>query len=230
MKIRFLTAALILAATAVPALAASGRQQDVDRIRSSRFAFEDIMNAPDRGIPQELLGSAKCIAIIPGEKSAAFVFGGSYGRGLVTCLAGDHWSAPAFLLVSGGSFGFQIGGSSTDLVMIFRNRGGMDRLLSDKFKVGADASAAAGPVGRRAAAATDVEMHAEILTYSRSRGVFAGVSLNGAVVKPDRDADIAMYGADIEPASILGGHVEVPAEAAGLINVIARDVREAGGK
>jgi lipid-binding SYLF domain-containing protein len=230
MKIRFLTLTLLMAAAAIPAFAASGRQLDVDRIRSSRFAFEDIMNAPDKGIPQELLGSAKCVAIIPGEKTAAFVFGGSYGRGLVTCRTGDNWSAPAFLMVSGGSFGFQIGGSSTDIVMIFRNRGGMDRLLSDKFKVGADASAAAGPVGRHAAAATDAELHAEILTYSRSRGVFAGVSLNGAVVKPDRSADIAMYGADIEPVSLLDGHVKIPAEAQGLIEVIARNVREAGGK
>ncbi|HEX5413257.1 MAG TPA: lipid-binding SYLF domain-containing protein [Terriglobia bacterium] len=230
MKIRIAAVALLLAASVLPIFAASGRQQDVDRIRRSRFAFEDIMNAPDNSIPQELLGSAKCIAIIPGEKRAAFVFGGSYGRGLVTCLAGEHWSAPAFLLVSGGSFGFQIGGSSTDIVMIFRNRGGMDRLLSDKFTVGADASAAAGPVGRHAAAATDVELHAQILTYSRSRGAFAGVSLNGAVVKPDKDADVAMYGANVEPASILGGHVKAPSEAQGLVQVISRDVHEAGGK
>jgi SH3 domain-containing YSC84-like protein 1 len=230
MKIRIVTLTLLMAAAALPAFAAPDRQLDVDRIRSSRFAFEDIMNAPDKGIPQELLGSARCVAIIPGEKRAAFIVGASYGRGLVTCRTGDNWSAPAFLMVSGGSFGFQIGGSSTDIVMIFRNRGGMDRLLSDKFTVGADASAAAGPVGRHAAAATDAEMHAEILTYSRSRGVFAGVSLNGAVVKPDRSADFAMYGADIEPVSILDRHVKVPAEAQGLIEVIARNVREAGGK
>jgi SH3 domain-containing YSC84-like protein 1 len=230
MKIRILMVTLLLAAMAAPAFADSGRAQDVQRIRSARFAFEDIMNAPDRSIPQELLGSASCIAIIPGEKRAAFIFGGRYGRGLVTCRTGNNWSAPAFLMVGGGSFGFQIGGSSSDIVMIFRNRGGMDRLLSDKFTVGADASAAAGPVGRDAAAATDAEMHAEILTYSRSRGVFAGVSLNGAVVKPDRDADVAMYGADIEPNSILDGHVRVPAGAQGLIEVISRNVREAGGK
>ncbi|TAM82535.1 MAG: hypothetical protein EPN47_07680 [Acidobacteria bacterium] len=230
MRICILTIALLLAGTTFPAFGASSRQQDINRIRSSRFAFEDIMNAPDKGIPQELLGSAKCIAIIPGEKRAAFIFGASYGRGLVSCLDGESWSAPAFLLVSGGSFGFQIGGSSTDIIMIFRNRAGMDHLLSDKFTVGADASAAAGPVGRRAAAATDAEMRAEILTYSRSRGVFAGVSLDGAVVKPDRSADIALYGANIEPVSILDGHVKAPAEAQGLIDVISRNVREAGGK
>jgi SH3 domain-containing YSC84-like protein 1 len=230
MKIRMVMAALLLSVMVVPGFADSAREKDASRIRNSRFAFEDIMRAPDKGIPQELLESAKCIAIIPGEKRAAFIFGGRYGRGLVTCRNGSSWSAPAFLLVSGGSFGFQIGGSSTDLIMIFRNRGGMDRLLSDKFTLGADATAAAGPVGRHAAAATDAEMHAQILTYSRSRGIFGGVSLNGAVVKPDRDADLAMYGSDIEPKSILDGHVKVPAEAHGLIDVISRSVREAGGK
>lgn len=230
MKIRMVMAALLLSAMVVPGFADSAREKDASRIRNSRFAFEDIMRAPDKGIPQELLGSAKCIAIIPGEKRAAFIFGGRYGRGLVTCRNGSSWSAPAFLMVSGGSFGFQIGGSSTDLIMIFRNRGGMNRLLSDKFTLGADATAAAGPVGRHAEAATDAEMHAQILTYSRSRGVFGGVSLNGAVVKPDRDADMAMYGADFEPKSILDGHVKVPAEADGLIDLISRSVREAGGK
>lgn len=230
MKIRIVMAVLLLSVMVVPAFAESAREKDVSRIRNARFAFEDIMRAPDKGIPQELLGSARCIAIIPGEKRAAFIFGGRYGRGLVTCRTGSSWSAPAFLMVSGGSFGFQIGGSSTDLIMIFRNRGGMDRLLSDKFTLGADATAAAGPVGRHAAAATDAEMHAQILTYSRSRGVFGGVSLNGAVVKPDRGADLAMYGADIEPKSILDGHVKDPAESQGLLEVISRSVREAGGK
>lgn len=230
MKARILMVTLLLAAMAAPSFAETGRQLDVSRIRNARFAFEDIMNAPDRSIPEQLLGSASCIAIIPGVKRAAFIFGGRYGRGLVTCRAGNGWSAPAFLMLGGGSFGFQIGGSSTDIVMIFRNRGGMDRLLSDKFTIGADASGAAGPVGRHAAAATDAELHAQILTYSRSRGVFAGVSLDGAVVKPDRDADLAMYGADIEPRSILDGHVKVPAEARGLIEVISRNVRQAGGR
>jgi SH3 domain-containing YSC84-like protein 1 len=229
MKIRVLILGMLLAGIVVPAFADSNRQQDIDRIRNSRFAFEDIMNAPDKGIPQELLESAKCIAIIPAEKRLAFIFGGSYGRGLVTCRTGRGWSAPAFLMLGGGSFGFQIGGSSTDIVMIFRNHGGIDHLLSDKFTLGADASAAAGPVGRSAAAATDAEMHAEILTYSRSRGVFAGVSLNGAVVKPDKSADLAMYGADVEPTSILAGHVAVPADARGLVDVIARNTREARG-
>lgn len=223
MKLRLLILSIALASMVVPAFGGSSREQDVNRIRNARFAFEDIMNAPDRSIPQELLGSAKCIAIIPAEKRLAFIFGGRYGRGLVTCHTAKGWSAPAFLMLGGGSFGFQIGGSSTDIVMVFRNRGGIDHLLSDKFTLGADASAAAGPVGRNAAADTDAEMHAEILTYSRSRGVFAGVSLNGAVVTPDRGANAALYGSNVEPASILDGRVGVPADARGLVDVIARD-------
>ena len=139
----------------------------------------------DKAIPQELLNSAQCIAIIPGELKFAFLVGGNYGKGLVTCRGATSWTAPVFLSVGGGSFGFQIGGSSTDFILVFRGRRGLTKLLSDKFKIGGDASAAAGPVGRSAAAGTDIELHAEILTYSRSRGVFAGVSLGGAVVKPD---------------------------------------------
>ncbi len=229
MKFRFLIIGILLAGMAAPVFADSSRQQDISRIRNARFAFEDIMNAPDRSIPQELLESAKCIAIIPGEKRLAFIFGGRYGKGLVTCRSAHGWSAPAFLMLGGGSFGFQIGGSSTDIIMIFRNHGGIDRLLSDKFTVGADASAAAGPVGRNAAAATDAEMHAEILTYSRSRGVFAGVSLDGAVVKPDRSGDRALYGANVTHTAILDGRVAVPPAAQGLVDVIARDAREARG-
>lgn len=230
MKIRLLLLGILLAAVAMPAFADSSRQQDIDRIRNARFAFEDIMHAPDRSIPQELLESAKCIAIIPAEKRLAFIFGGRYGKGLVTCHTPHGWSAPAFLMLGGGSFGFQIGGSSTDIVMIFRKHSGINHLLSDKFTLGADASAAAGPVGRNAAAETDAEMHAEILTYSRSRGVFAGISLNGAVVKPDRSGDHALYGANVTHTEILDGHVAVPAAAHGLVKVIARDTREAGGE
>ncbi|MEJ2007998.1 MAG: lipid-binding SYLF domain-containing protein [Acidobacteriota bacterium] len=230
MKIRILIVTVLLAGLAVPAFANSDRQHDIQRIRSSRLAFQEIMSAPDKSIPQELLESAKCIAIIPGEKRLAFVFGGRYGKGLVTCHTGHGWSAPAFLMLGGGSFGFQIGGSSTDIIMIFRKNNGIDHLLSDKFTLGADASAAAGPVGRNAAAATDAEMHAEILTYSRSRGVFAGISLNGAVVKPDRSGDHALYGANVGHTEILDGRVGIPATARGLVDVIARDTREAGGE
>lgn len=230
MKIWILVIATMLAGMAMPAFARTSRRQDMSRIRSSRLAFQEIMSAPDRSIPQELLESAKCIAIIPGEKRLAFVFGGRYGKGLVTCHTDRGWSAPAFLMLGGGSFGFQIGGSSTDIIMIFRKHNGINHLLSDKFTVGADASAAAGPVGRNAAAATDAEMHAEILTYSRSRGVFAGISLNGALVKPDRSGDHAMYGPNVTHTEILDGRIGVPSAARSLVRVIAQDVLDAGGK
>src|ERR1700739_4168092 len=200
---RFIAMAIVTTSLALPALAASNREDDISRIQASARVFQEIMSAPDKGIPQDLLKSAKCIAIIPGEKKAAFIFGASYGKGLATCRTADGWSAPLFLAVGGGSWGLQIGGSSTDIVMIFKSEHGMRSLLSDKFKIGADATAAAGPVGRQTAADTDLKMNAEILTYSRSKGVFAGISLDGAVVRADRSGDQAMYGAAASRQEIL---------------------------
>src|SRR6202049_4834078 len=171
------TLALLVTLTAV----ASDREDDVNRTHKAAQVFKEIMNAPDQGIPHDLLESAKCIAIIPGDVKFAFIFGGSYGRGLATCRTGHGWSAPMFMAIDGGSVGYQIGGSSTDLVMLFMNDHALHSLLSDKFKLGADASVAARPGGRNATAATDVARRAEILSYSRTRGVFAGVSLDGAV-------------------------------------------------
>ncbi len=227
MKVRALIVCMLLAGMVMPALADSNRRQDIARIRDAQAALQEIMGAPDKSIPRELFESAECIAIIPAEKRLAFIFGARYGKGLVSCRAGHGWTAPAFLTLGGGSFGFQIGGSSTDIVMIFRNRDGLDQLLSDKFTVGADASAAAGPVGRNAAAATDAEMHAEILTYSRSRGVFAGISLSGAVVKPDHSGDEAMYGVHVSHREILDGRVTIPTIARGLIQTIEHVTSEA---
>lgn len=178
------------------------------------------MNAPDQGIPQDLLERAKCITIIPGDLKFAFIFGGNYGRGLATCRTGHGWSAPTFLAIDGGSAGYQIGGSSTDIVMLFMNDRALQSLLSDKFKLGADVSVAAGPVGRNASAGTDLMLNAEILSYSRAKGVFAGVSLNGAVVKADQSADEAMYGQNVNRHSILDGKVAVPASAEPLLNEI----------
>jgi SH3 domain-containing YSC84-like protein 1 len=171
------------------------------------------MNTPDQGIPSDLLESAKCIAIIPGDVKFAFIFGGSYGRGLATCRTEHGWSAPMFVAIDGGSVGYQIGGSSTDIVMLFMNDHALQSLLSDKFKLGADASVAAGPVGRNAAAGTDLKLNAEILSYSRSKGVFAGVSLDGAVMQADKSGDKAMYGDDVNRHEILDGKVAVPASA-----------------
>jgi len=217
------TLVLLVALTAV----ASNREDDVTRTDKATQVFKEIMNAPDRGIPQDLLESAKCIAIIPGDVKFAFIFGGNYGRGLATCRTGHGWSAPMFLAIDGGSVGYQIGGSSTDIVLLFMNDRALQSLLSDKFKLGADASVAAGPVGRNASAGTDLKLNAEILSYSRSKGVFAGVSLNGAVVQADKSGDEAMYGNDVNRHEILDGKVAVPSSARALLDEIGGYAQEA---
>ena len=217
------TLVLLVTLTAV----ASDRDDDVNRTNKATQVFKEIMNTPDQGIPQELLESAKCIAIIPGDVKFAFIFGGNYGRGLATCRTGHGWSAPLFLAIEGGSVGYQIGGSSTDLVMLFMNDHALKSLLGDKFKLGADASVAAGPVGRNAAAGTDLKLNAEILSYSRSKGVFIGVSLNGAVVQADKSGDRAMYGDDVNRHEILDGKVAVPESAQALLHEIGGYAHEA---
>jgi SH3 domain-containing YSC84-like protein 1 len=209
---------------------ASDREDDVSRTQKAAQVFQEIMNTPDQGIPSDLLESAKCVAIIPGDKKFAFVFGGSYGRGLATCRTERGWSAPMFIAVDGGSVGYQIGGSSTDLVMLFMNDHALHSLLSDKFKLGADASVAAGPVGRNAAAATDLKLNAEILSYSRSKGVFIGVSLNGAVVQADKSGDKAMYGDDVNRHEILDGKIAVPESAQALLHELGGYVHEANAR
>jgi SH3 domain-containing YSC84-like protein 1 len=213
---RFLTfAVLVLVMTQLAA--ASDREDDVARTQKATQVFKEIMDTPDRGIPHDLLAKAQCIGIIPGNKKFAFIFGGTYGRGIATCRTSHGWSAPIFVALDGGSIGYQIGGSSTDLVMLFMNQRALQSLLSDKFKLGADASVAAGPVGRSAAAATDFKLNAEILSYSRSKGIFAGVSLDGAVVQSDKSGDRSMYGAAVNRHEILNGTVPVPASAKHLM-------------
>ena len=216
--------ALVLVATVT--VLASDRDDDARRISHANDVFNSIMDAPDQGIPAGLLDKTKCIAIIPGDVKFAFIFGGNYGRGLVTCrISQDTWTAPLFIAVSGGSIGYQIGGSSTDLVLLFMNDHALHSLLSDRFKLGADASVAAGPVGRTATADTDVKLTAEILSYSRSKGVFAGVSLTGAVVKQDDSANSAMYGAGADRHTILDGKVAVPDAAKSLLHTISQFAR-----
>ena len=217
------TLALLVAVTAV----ASDREDDVNRTHKAAQVFQEIMNAPDQGIPQGLLESAKCIAIIPGDVKFAFIFGGNYGRGLATCRTSHGWSAPMFVAIDGGSVGYQIGGSSTDIVLLFMNDHALHSLLSDKFKLGADASVAAGPVGRNASAGTDLKLNAEILSYSRTKGVFAGVSLDGAVVQADKSGDKAMYGDDVNRHQILDGKIAVPASARRLLREIGGYAQEA---
>ncbi len=173
------------------------------------------MSTPDKGIPQDLLGKAECVVIIPGLKKAAFVVGAEYGRGYAVCRkeSGTGWTAPAAVRMEGGSVGFQIGGSDTDVVMLVMNRHGMQRLLGDKFTLGADASVAAGPVGRTAAANTDVKMTAEILAWSRAKGLFAGISLNGATLRPDAERNEELYGRKMNNREVLMGNVTPPPEA-----------------
>lgn len=206
-----------------PSLAlASERTEATETIQKADQAFQQIMNAPDKGIPSELLESAKCVAIIPGELKFAFVLGGQYGRGLAMCRTANGWSAPVFIAVKGGSIGYQAGGTSTDLVLLFMNDDALHHLLSSEFKLGASAAAAAGPVGRHASASTDISMHAEILSYSRSRGIFAGADLNGTVVKSDRPDNQAMYGANVTKQEIVDGKVPKPAAAAPLAAELTR--------
>ena len=226
---RLLIVATLASFVVLPAVA-SDRQDDVNRTHKSAQVFKEIMNTPDQGIPQDLLASAKCIAIIPGDVKFAFVFGGSYGRGLATCRTEHGWSAPIFLAIDSGSVGYQIGGSSTDIIMLFMNDHALKSLLSDKFKLGADASVAAGPVGRDAAAGTDLKLNSEILSYSRAKGVFAGVSLDGAVMQADKSGDKAMYGHDIDRHEILNGRVPVPESARELLSEIRGYVQEARAK
>ena len=220
------TLGLILTLTAV----ASDREDDVSRTQKATQVFKEIMNTPDQGIPQDLLRTAKCIAIIPGDVKFAFIFGGNYGRGLATCRTGHGWSAPMFVAIDGGSVGYQIGGSSTDIVMLFMNDHALQSLLSDKFKLGADASVAAGPVGRTGTASTDLKLNAEILSYSRAKGLFAGVALDGAVVQADKSGDKSMYGDTVDRHDILSGKVAVPASARPLLREIGASVRDAKAK
>jgi SH3 domain-containing YSC84-like protein 1 len=221
------TALLMFVSLAFSLASASDREDDLSRIQNATQVFQEIMSTPDKGIPNEILESAKCIAIIPGDKKFALIFGGSYGRGVATCKTPHGWSAPIFVAIEGGSVGYQIGGSSTDLVMIFMNDHALRSLLGDKFKLGADATVAAGPVGRQAAAGTDIRMNAEILSYSRSKGAFAGVSLDGSVVQADKSGDHAIYGDKVNRREILSGDFPVPEAARPLVREIARYVREA---
>jgi lipid-binding SYLF domain-containing protein len=196
--------------------AAADREIKVDdRLDASADALSDMMRASDQGIPQDLIDKAHCVVIVPGMKKAGFIFGGKYGRGFAVCrrAGGVGWSAPAAMRVEGGSFGFQIGASDTDVVLLVTNDHGMKHLLSDKFTLGGEATVAAGPIGRDASAQTDVMMHAEMLSYSRSRGLFAGISLEGATLRPDEDTNRELYGHDATNREILTGDFKTPAAA-----------------
>jgi len=192
------------------------------RLRSAATVLHEILSAPDKGIPEDLLARAQCVMIVPGLKKGAFLVGGEYGRGFAVCRRDGVWGGPAAIRFGGGSFGAQIGGESTDVVMLVMNRHGMEKLASDKFTIGGDGSAAAGPVGRTSAADTDILLHAEILSYSRTRGVFAGVSLAGIVVSQDHSEDRKLYGRDVRNQGVLMGDVRPPEVARSLISELER--------
>jgi lipid-binding SYLF domain-containing protein len=216
---RFLTLTLALAAGILPFATAADRSKTDERLEDSAALFTEIMGAPDKSIPQDLLDKAACIVLVPGLKKGAFVFGGKYGRGFAVCrnANGQGWGPPAAIRIEGGSFGLQIGVSSSDVILLVMNERGMKRLTSSKFTIGADATAAAGPVGRNATAQTDALMSAEILSWSRSRGAFAGISLDGATLRNDIDENKAMYGKEWTSKEILGSGAQPPAGAAKLI-------------
>lgn len=207
-------------------LAATDRAKLVDRLNAASRVINEIEATPDKSIPISILSNATCVAVVPSYKKAAFVVGGSYGQGVVTCkTASGRWSAPAFIQMAGGSFGFQIGGQATDLVLIAVNQHGMQDLLKSKFKIGGDAAASAGPVGRNAAAATNLTLKSELLTYSRSQGLFAGIDLNGTVVNQNTEDTRTFYGSDVPFATILGGNKATPSEARTFVRTVAKYFR-----
>jgi lipid-binding SYLF domain-containing protein len=207
-----------------------GTNKAEDRIQASANVLDEIESAPDTGIPEEVLGSAECVAVVPSELKGGFIVAANYGRGVASCRTPTGWSSPAFLFTSGGSVGFQIGGQAIDLVMLIMNKDGMKNLLNSQFKLGADASVAAGPVGRHAAADTDWKLRAQVLTYSRTRGVFAGISLAGAVVKQDKDATREFYGRMVPFRTSLTGKVDAPQNAYPFLNTLAKWAKKAADK
>ena len=212
--------AVCVLALTVPVLAAKKTTNADKRLKEADAMLHEIMDAGDKAVPQDLLDKSQCVVLVPGVKKAAFIVGGKFGRGFVFCRnkGGVGWSAPASIKVEGGSVGFQIGGSETDVLMLVLNERGGEKLLSSKFTVGGDASVAAGPVGRTSSAETDAAMRAEILSYSRARGVFAGVALNGATLRPDDDANRELYGKDVDNKDVVSGAVPAPAVAQALIS------------
>jgi SH3 domain-containing YSC84-like protein 1 len=206
------------------AFAGSAREDSVDRLQKSVDVLHAVMSIPDKGIPEEVLAGAKCIVVVPDLVKGGFVFGGKHGRGVATCRTSEGWSAPAFVSVGGGSWGLQIGIEDVDLVMLVMNDRGLQHLLSSKFELTGEGSVAAGPVGRHTSAGTDILLNTEVLTYSRSKGIFAGLTLEGAVVEQDNDSTRAIYGKHMSFRNILSGKASTPASA----DAFLRAVSEAG--
>src|SRR5579863_2147502 len=222
---KLLSLGIAFALSAAPMLAARpDNDKETDRLENAGMVMEEIMNIPDN-IPQDLLDKAECVVVFPSVLKAAFGIGGSYGRGAMVCRSGEHytgpWGAPSMMALEGGSFGFQLGGQATDFVLLIMNPRGATAILNSKVKLGADAAAAAGPKGRDAAASTDATLRAEILTYSRSRGLFAGISLEGSTLRPDNDANERVYGKKIDATDIVRkGAVPVPPSAQKMVSLL----------
>ncbi|MGA2673480.1 MAG: lipid-binding SYLF domain-containing protein [Terracidiphilus sp.] len=216
---KIMTLAALLSLTSI-CWAGTGREATVDRLDHAGAVLHEIMSAPDRGIPEEVLDHAKCVAVVPHMLKGGFVFGAENGRGVATCRTATGWSAPAFFTITGGSWGLQIGIEGVDLVMIIQDDRGMQHLINSNFELGGDASAAAGPVGRHASADTDWKLNTEVLTYSRAKGVFAGLTLTGAAIRRDDDSTEAIYGHDVSTRRILGGEVAVPDSARSFLDAV----------
>jgi lipid-binding SYLF domain-containing protein len=222
---RTLLTMLAVAGSIAAPFAADREIKVEDRLDAATDTLTDMMRASDRGIPQDLIDKAHCLVVVPGMKKAGFIFGGKYGRGFAVCRRheGSGWTAPAAIRVEGGSVGFQIGASETDVLLLVMNDHAMKHLLADKFTIGGEATAAAGPVGRDMSAETDAMMHAEMLSYSRSRGLFAGISLDGATLRPDAETNRELYGRDVTNREILAGDFKTPAIAARFEHALYRD-------
>ena len=214
--------ALSLAATSICAVGESDKGKLDARLTSAQNVINEVMSTPDKGIPQTILAGASCVVVIPGFKKAALGVGGQYGQGAATCRTPKGWSAPVFVKLEGGSFGFQLGAQSTDLVLVAMNQDGLQHMLKNKFKIGGDAAASAGPVGRNAQAGTDWKLNSEFLTYSRSKGLFAGIDLDGTVLSQNEEDTRTMYGANVPYETVLKGGQATPPSAKPFVRTVAK--------
>jgi lipid-binding SYLF domain-containing protein len=219
-RISVIACGLAIVASSV-AYGESDKAKLTERLNDAQAVVKQIMATPDKGIPQSILAGASCVVVVPSYKKAAFVVGGQYGQGVATCRTPRGWSAPVFVQLAGGSFGFQIGGQATDLVLVAMNQQGLQDMLKNKFKIGGDAAASAGPVGRNAQAGTDWKLNAEFLTYSRSKGLFAGINLDGTVLSQNQNDTRTMYGSDIPYETILKGNQATPVPARPFVRTVA---------
>lgn len=220
-QLKSMICAVAVLASTLPALAADKAKLD-ERLTDSQNVVTEIMSAPDKGIPSQILSGASCVVVVPAFKKGAFVVGAQYGQGVATCRTGHGWSAPVFVRLQGGSFGFQIGGQSTDLVLVAMNHNGLQDMLKNKFKIGGDVAASAGPVGRNAQAGTDWKLNAEFLTYSRSKGLFAGIDLDGTVLSQNADDTREFYGTAQPFKNLLAGNVATPPDAQAFVSTVAK--------